>query len=334
MTERCDVLVITTPDDPTTDRLLPHLEDAGMSWRRWDPGRVPTRQQAGFWMDGDRCQRFTVRGDDTQLDLDRVGVLWYRRPSTLHAPTTTPNPEIRNFINTETRYFVRGVWSTIAAPIVCDPRQGDRASMKPYQLEVARKLGWSVPLTYIGNDPAAVRELFERTEGRMIVKGFHIGWTRDTQEEGRYLYTAPVDLSDLEDRAIQACPSIWQAYVPKDVELRVTVVGNEVHAAEIHSQQSEASRHDWRRYDFDNTPYRPHTLPEEVRRRCVRLVRALGLYYGAIDLILTPNGRHVFLEVNPFGQWGWIEELCDLPISKAHVRLFRELIDGTFSFND
>jgi glutathione synthase/RimK-type ligase-like ATP-grasp enzyme len=42
-----------------------------------------------------------------------------------------------------------------------------------------------------------------------------------------------------------------------------------------------------------------------------------GLNYGALDLILTPDGRHVFLEVNPVGEFFWLERCPGLPISKA-----------------
>jgi glutathione synthase/RimK-type ligase-like ATP-grasp enzyme len=46
-------------------------------------------------------------------------------------------------------------------------------------------------------------------------------------------------------------------------------------------------------------------------------VERLGLCYGAIDMVLTPDGRYVFLEINPNGQYLWIEEAAGLPISDA-----------------
>ena len=141
---------------------------------------------------------------------------------------------------------------------------------------------------------------------------------------------ATVKLDDGE--SIRACPSIWQQQIPKRVEIRATVLGNEVLAAEIHSQQSERSRHGWRNYDFENTPYLQHELPEDVRVKCVRLLRELRLLYVAIDLILTDAGEYYFLEINPFGQWAWIQDLCGLPLAQAHCRLFRQLIDGRFEY--
>ena len=82
----------------------------------------------------------------------------------------------------------------------------------------------------------------------------------------------------------------------------MTVVGSAIFPAEIHSQHTYRTRHDWRRYDWDQTPYLPHELPAEVADRCLRLVRELGLCYGAIDLVLTPDGRYVFLEVSDNGR--------------------------------
>jgi glutathione synthase/RimK-type ligase-like ATP-grasp enzyme len=65
------------------------------------------------------------------------------------------------------------------------------------------------------------------------------------------------------------------------------------------------------------TQYAPHDLPRDVERRCVALVGRLGLTYGAIDMIVTPDGRYVFLEINPSGLYQWIEVATGLPITDA-----------------
>ena len=87
-----------------------------------------------------------------------------------------------------------------------------------------------------------------------------------------------------------------------------------VFAAEIHSQATHRTRCDWRRYDLGVTPHYRHTLPREIAERCARLAAESGLVYGTIDLILTPDDRYVFLELNAVGEYSWIEELTGLPI--------------------
>ena len=143
---------------------------------------------------------------------------------------------------------------------------------------------------------------------------------RLTAADGEKLvrYTEPVrprDLLHVED--LRLCPLLVQPYVPKRLELRVTVVGHQVFAAAIDSQATNHTRLDWRRYDDAGTPITPFALPGEVANRCRALVQELGLRYGAIDLILTPDDRFVFLEINPNGQYLWIELATDLPISDA-----------------
>jgi len=138
-------------------------------------------------------------------------------------------------------------------------------------------------------------------------------------------YTQVVSTRDIGyAEAVRQCPVIFQAYVPKRLEIRATVVGSRVFAAEIHSQQTQRTRYDWRRYDHYETPYLAHILPDALARQCVRLVEALGLRYGAIDFVLTPDGRYVFLEINPNGQYLWVEEATGLPISDALCDLLLE----------
>ncbi|HMW02377.1 MAG TPA: ATP-dependent carboxylate-amine ligase, partial [Acidobacteriota bacterium] len=132
-------------------------------------------------------------------------------------------------------------------------------------------------------------------------------------------------------KAVTHAPCLFQEYIPKKVELRITVVGRKIFAAEIHSQQSQRSKDDWRRYDIANTPYLKHRLPEAIKIKCQQLVRELGLVFGCIDMIVTPDNRYVFLEINPNGQWGWIEELTQLPIC---ANLAEMLIQGTALYTD
>lgn len=45
----------------------------------------------------------------------------------------------------------------------------------------------------------------------------------------------------------------------------------------------------------------------------------LNLQFAAIDFVLDVENRYWFLEINPNGQWVWIEHLVELPISKEIV---------------
>jgi len=65
----------------------------------------------------------------------------------------------------------------------------------------------------------------------------------------------------------------------------------------------------------------PVILPSDVEAKIHALVQLFGLTYGAFDFIVTPEGRHVFLEVNPAGQYLWVEATTKLPITAAIVEM-------------
>ena len=107
--------------------------------------------------------------------------------------------------------------------------------------------------------------------------------------------------------SVRTVPCCFQEYVPKKLELRVTVIGEKLFAAEIHSQESAETRIDWRNNDAD-IPYRVAELPPAVAEKCLGLVRSYGLNFSAMDLIVTPDSRYVFLESNPNGQFLFVED--------------------------
>jgi glutathione synthase/RimK-type ligase-like ATP-grasp enzyme len=111
-------------------------------------------------------------------------------------------------------------------------------------------------------------------------------------------------------------PGICQQFVPKSYEVRATVVGSRIFSGKINSQASPETKIDWRHKPFD-IEEEPIDLPPDVETKIHALMRAFGLIYGAFDFIITPEGRHVFLEVNPAGQYLWVEAKTKLPITAA-----------------
>ena len=107
--------------------------------------------------------------------------------------------------------------------------------------------------------------------------------------------------------SIRLAPGFFQEYIPKRVELRVTVIGDEIFTAELHSQVHEQTRYDWRHYEVE-VPMDEHHLPVEIAEHCLALTKAYGLHFSTSDLIVTPEGRYVFLEMNPNGQFLWVQD--------------------------
>ncbi|AQZ68626.1 unnamed protein product [[Actinomadura] parvosata subsp. kistnae] len=311
------LLILSEPGDATVRMVLPKLKARGAEVVWWDPARYPAAAHLTARFKAGGPHLTLVTGGES-VDLSRTTAVWYRRPG---RPTAAPDVtagDLRTRVEELSEWFLEGFWDLLDArwlpgrhPVL------RRAHNKLVHLALAERLGFAVPPTVITNDPAELAPAYERAGGRLIAKPveyvpFEIDGARHT------VYTTVVQRRDLAGRARLAHePTILQPYVGKAVELRVTVVGRQVFAAEIASQDSARTRDDWRHYDFDRARHSVHHLPDDVARRCVDLVAALGVTFGAIDLILTPDGEYVFLEINPNGQWAWIEDLTGLPIGDA-----------------
>lgn len=308
------ILVITNKIDLPSDEVIRYLQN-----KNAEVFRLNTE---------DLCEGFDFKiGLDNQyfdgrlysslrsINLSNIKSIFYRRPK---------KPEIvisdkaqKSFIEAERSAFLNWLWESLNCFWVSKPSNIKTAESKINQLCIAPKLGFKIPKTIITNNPEDVRRFYYECDGDIVNKTLIKGMI---EQDGKTMaiYTHRIEEKHLEIlESIRSVPCIFQKRIEKKLELRITVVGNQVFAAEIHSQISQKTKDDWRRYDIDNTPHKIHNLPLEIKKSCINLVRYYGLAFGAIDMIVTPSGDYVFLEINPNGQWLWIERLTGLPISEA-----------------
>jgi hypothetical protein len=323
------ILILSAKADEEIPRVVAGLEARGAAYLWFDPAHFPAEAELRLSLEGSSfaCRVLATRCGQ-EIDLATVTSVWNRRPGRPQAAPEVRDRDDCDWVSEMSGLCLAGVWETLDCLWVPAKPSVDRlAHNKTKQLALAASLGFQIPRTLITNSPESFLEFYAQCEGGMVTKvlGNNVVY-RDGEVVGA-AFTHLVRRRDAANyRAIRYAPVILQEYVPKQVELRVTVVGSRVFAAEIHSQASRATRHDWRHYDHERATYAPHALPPAMEALCVRLVQALGLCFSAIDLVLTPEGDYVFLEINPNGQWGWIEALTDLPIADAISEL---LIRGT-----
>ena len=135
---------------------------------------------------------------------------------------------------------------------------------------------------------------------------------------GSFVYTSRVREEDLLSAELLChSPMVFQEDIPKRRELRVAFVNGTCFVGALSSTQSQAGQVDWRLASPQELNWEPEVLPDEITYRLKALMAELGLIYGAIDLILTPDGEYVFLEINPSGEWGMLERDLHYPISEA-----------------
>ena len=198
------------------------------------------------------------------------------------------------------------------------------AENKQRQLRLAARAGLRVPRTLVTNDPAAARQFFAETEGQTVAKLLRpIAVSMDASKP--FVYTNRVREEDLAGaEGLRHSPMVFQELIPKAYELRVACVAGEVFAGALDATGTSHGYTDWRRASPEECRWQKAQLPTEVASSLQTLMSELGLIFGAVDLIYTPSGEHVFLEVNPSGEWGMLESDLGLPISEAIAKALLE----------
>lgn len=251
------------------------------------------------------------RADGSIVDLGRVRAVWCRRSAAPKSDPRVRDAADRDFI---ARQWSDAVWGTVmglGVPLVSDP-YAQRAATKPYQLALAHRIGLRVPDTIVTNDRDAFEAMLVRCDRRIVHKILAVSYHE-------FLYTKAWDEGDreaLDD--LELAPMIAQGIVGGAGELRVTVVGERIFAARF----EHAGHIDGR---LDTTAiYRPYQLDDTTARRLRELVARLGLRYATVDFALEADGTPVFLDLNPQGQYLFVELRTGQPITEAVADLLCE----------
>jgi len=249
------------------------------------------------------------------INLENVKSIWNTSPLRIKLSPSLKKETI-NFVRAEWTEGIHSLWNSIDTKWVNHPESILNAVNRLKLLQLGTKTGLKTPKTIVTNNPDTLRNFFEECNGNIIAKTLH---SSEGLPEDKMIFTTKISKKDLKmAKQLKYAPCMFQEYIPKDTEFRVTIIGKKIHSAEIQSQKSEKTKHDWRQYDdFKNTPYTKSELPKKVSNSLLKLMKILNLEFGAADLIKTPDNDFVFLEVNPNGRWWWIQELTKMNIAKS-----------------
>lgn len=317
------ILIVTGEHDSTADLMVLCLTERGVLFERFHPQDVPrdARVTLRYGPDHPPVGRMAAFGEG--FDWSEIGAVWYRRPEPFSLSPALSSEE-REFAYHECTSVMQGAWRGFDAFWVNHPDRIRIAESKPLQLTLARRLGFVLPRTVFTNDPDEVRALWDACGGAIVYKSMTQGVLGQSLQKSVYTNRVTAEhlaRADLLDNA----PGLFQEEIPKSADLRITVIGDRVFPVEIRSQSDADATVDWRRGEVPRMEHVPVDLPKPVEAACLALNRVLGLHYSAIDMVATPDGGLVFLEINPSGQFGWIQSVTGLPLIETLADL---LADG------
>lgn len=307
------VLILADERDPQADYMVGTLSERGVALCRIDTAWFPAQLSVTATLRGGQwCGRLTTPAH--AVDLEAVTAVWFRSPTAYQFPAQWSSTERRHSAN-EAKFGLGGVLMSLPALWVNHPTRIAEAGYKPLQLTTAAQVGMSVPGTLVTNDAHEVRAFAMTAPDGLIAKTFgaptiveqgtrKVAFTRRVSDDGL------ADLAGVEHTAHQ-----FQCWLPKAYDVRVVAVGGRLFAVAIRADSRDGHL-DFRR-DYDACRYDLVDLPPGLAGMIARLMKHFGLIYGALDFVVDVDGTWWFLEINPGGQFGWLEKATGAPITAA-----------------
>lgn len=315
------LLLVTNKRDITTDYVVAEIRRRGLSYFRLNTEDLP---RAIFAMDAVRRDNWSFRWEDQELFGSKVRAAYFRRPGApVLAHVGADSGEVA-YSESEWQSLLKSLYSRLDGRWLSSPTSIFMAEDKPRQLLLAHEIGLNIPQTTVTNEYSQVMALSKN--GAAVAKPLRNALLTGSEE--RVMFTTRLsDVTSADAAAIAVAPIICQTEVKKRFDVRVTVVADKVFAAAIHSQDFSETEVDWRKGSRPDLRHECVSLPEDLEAKCIELTTRLGLRYGAIDLVCDEAGVFWFLEINPNGQWAWIENMTGYPIASAIVDALEVIAD-------
>lgn len=308
------LLLVTNKRDITMDYIVLELKRQNIDFFRLNTESLP---ESLITMSSAVRDDWTISIDGKHLHGGQVTGAYFRRPGRPTAPESVTDATVRAYIESEWGSFLKSLYMRLEGKWLNSPTNIILAEDKPRQLLIAHDIGFSVPNAQITNNLQSAREVTDSHQaiGKPLREALLSG------ESESIMFTTRLKTLTEADRApLALAPIIVQQEIIKKFDIRVTVVGQEIFAAAIWSQANPETKVDWRHGSRTDLKHELIELPADISYKCIEITQALGLTFGAIDLICDSHNKFWFLEINPNGQWAWIENLTGAPISKAIVK--------------
>jgi glutathione synthase/RimK-type ligase-like ATP-grasp enzyme len=325
------VLILTHDYDPEVTLVTIKLQSRGIQCVRLNTNDIAHEQlrvRYGIGPESSKANiEFTV--GQHELDPSRVSAVLLRQFD-LKEVNFCGNEVVRAFLFQQWAHAFQILQRNLACEWISNPDATIKSSDRIRQLLAAETIGFDVPPTLITNDSTAAKDFYRLHGGNVVLKALH---HHSVLVGGTMYSTYARRMNDSEllmlDENLVGAPCILQKRLVKKSELRVTVIGEKVFAVELGHNFLDDDDIDIHHYlRTNNFPIeKVESLPDRILNGCISLVKSLGLKYGAIDFAIEKDSnRLIFLEINPTGEWYWIESKTGLRMTDAVANLIEDCL--------
>lgn len=305
------LLLVTNRRDITMDYVVAELRRREIPYFRLNTELLP---QALCSMASHPRSAWTISIDGQNISGADIKGAYFRRPGAPIIPEVVFDDGERAYVAAEWSSFLKSLYCRLEGLWLNSPNAIFAAEDKPLQLMLAHEIGFNVPAVVVTNDLQSVSTITEASQA--VCKPLRQSVL--TGEAERVIFTRRVgEIEKTEAESIALAPFIVQTEILKKYDVRVTVVGERIFATAIWSQEHPETEVDWRQGSRPDLRHEKISLAPIIQEQCLALLARLGLRYGAIDFVCDREGTLWFLEINPNGQWAWIENLTGYPIASA-----------------
>jgi len=320
------ILLLTHAEDDSASMVGSKLEKIQVPYVRFNTEEFHRSIKIKLELNKDGSFSGSYIFPELTLPFNDIAAVWNRR---VHKPNIcnefNVEPELKQWIEDETFGALNVSFAMFSCPIVNPWEANEKIKFnKMIQMKRAHELGLDIPDTCITNDLDEITKFFKKMDRNVIFKKIQKGIFNFKDGRRVLIHTNNIPPEMMTNENIvrmRFSPVFLQRHIPKKYDIRSIVVGNKVFSVAIHSQDVAEGKIDFRTAavlgKINQMKHERIELGKEVNSKLVAFTKSFGLTFGAIDLILTPDDRIVFLEDNPNGQWGWLEILTGLDISGA-----------------
>jgi len=314
------ILIITSKMDGHIGHVTRYLDAAAVSWVRLNTEDIATN----VWLTAQPVQNtgtLTIRDSGKTIDLQCVTAVWYRKPEPVTVTHFNVDPGALDYIDAEFNEILMGLYALLShAYWINDPFTTRIAHRKMLQLHVANNVGLRTPQTLVTNETDKALAFARDLGGTLAVKSLGAISVTERRGDGALQYgiflrkLSIADLTKVRDK-IPHMPTLFQEFIEKAYELRVTAVGRRILSCRIDHRSDDITADDYR-FDTKSLTHRAWEC-SELHTSLLAYMDTFGLNFGCFDILITKTGDAVFLECNPNGQWLWVENMTGLPIAEA-----------------
>ncbi|HCM34493.1 MvdD family ATP-grasp ribosomal peptide maturase [Chryseobacterium sp.] len=306
------ILIIThTADNFSIEKVTEYVADNNCEVIRFDVDLYPLENKLStIFQDGEWIS--ILETPSAKYRLDDISAVWYRRAYNIGKGLKEEmDAKFFGAAMGEIRNTLFGFLESIDAYSLGKPSVYRRLDSKEEQLKLAHKIGLSVPETCLTNNPEEAKKFILKHQN--VVAKMQTGFAIYEDGVENVVFTNVVKEDKFEELdSLLYCPMQFQQMIEKKRELRVTIVGRDVYAFEVDSQQFEDAKVDWRKDGVNLLDKWTRTeLPKDVEEKLLELLDIYNVDYGAIDIIVSPEDQYYFIEINAAGEFFWLDNLTE-----------------------